>query len=209
MWEAIGQAIQVFVEKHLIPTVISIVISIASFLVLPANYWMIVRIGKVPFALLVAGISFLILQFMLFCFRKIRTWHSNKASDSYDNQSNARLVKEKLEELWSTVDAFGPDDRKTLKEFLASGNVPIEKSSGTRYFGNSLFNSSWVISTEEYGEDKPVVQISEHLKGKAIPVNPNIFEGRRTIVVKYKLRDDIYGALKYSMDNYGKISHFE
>ena len=68
MWEAIGLAIKTFVEKHLIPTVISVVISIASFLVLPADYWMITRIGKVPFALLVAGIEIIAVQLVVFCF---------------------------------------------------------------------------------------------------------------------------------------------
>ena len=64
MWEAIGQAIKTFVEKHLIPTVISVIIAISSFLILPTDFWMIERIGKVPFALLVAGIAFLIIQLL-------------------------------------------------------------------------------------------------------------------------------------------------
>ena len=46
MWEAIGQAIKTFVEKHLIPTVISVVIAISSFLILPTDFLMIERIGK-------------------------------------------------------------------------------------------------------------------------------------------------------------------
>lgn len=154
MWEAIGQAISVFVEKHLIPTVISVVVAIASFLVLPADYWMIARIGKVPFALLVAGISFLIIQFSKFCFYKICNLIPNIVADSYSNESRAQMNKEKLEELWTAVDSFSPDDRQVLKGFISSGNAPIEKSSGSRYFGKSLFNSDWVVSTEEYGEKK-------------------------------------------------------
>ena len=68
MWEAIGQAIKTFVEKHLIPTVISVVVAISSFLILPSDYWMIERVGKVPFALLIAGISFLTIQLLIFFF---------------------------------------------------------------------------------------------------------------------------------------------
>ncbi len=209
MWEAIGQAIKVFVEKHLIPTVISVVVAIISFLVLPTDFWMITKIGKVPFALLVAGIVFLLIQFIIYCCNKIAKWLSNRKSSKYYGQNAIEDERKTLDELWSAIDAFNPDDKKTIKEFLQSNNAPIEKSSGARYFGNSLFNSNWVVSTEEYGEEKTVIHIPKELKGKAIPVNPSIFDGGREIIVKYKLRDEIFNALKYSMDKYGKISHFE
>lgn len=93
MWEAIGQAIKTFVEKHLIPTVISVVIAISSFLILPTDFWMIERIGKVPFALLVAGIAFLIIQLLIFFFRKIRGWISNKSAEEYRFQNDVKLEK--------------------------------------------------------------------------------------------------------------------
>ncbi len=105
------------------------------------------------------------------------------------------------------MDSFGPDDRKLLKEFLDSNNTPIERSSGTRYFGKSLLTSNWVVSTEEYGEEEQTVILSDHLKGKAIPVG-SLGIGK-PLVVKYKLRDEIFTALKYSKEKYGKISHFE
>ena len=208
MWEAIGQAIKTFVEKHLIPTVISVVLAISSFLILPPNFWMIERVGKVPFALLVAGVSFLIIQLLIFFFLKIRGWNSNKSAEQYRFQSDVKLEKEALEKLWAIVDAFNQDDRKVLREFLESQNAPIERSSGTHYYGNSLFNSDWLVSTEEYRETEPVPFNPPKTKGA---VTFNVFDtySTRTVVKKYKLREDIYNILKYSMDKYGKISHFE
>ena len=208
MWEAIGQAIKTFVEKHLIPTVISVVIAISSFLILPTDFWMIERIGKVPFALLVAGIAFLIIQLLIFFFRKIRGWISNKSDEEYRFQNDVKLEKEVLEKLWSSVDAFNQDDRKVLHEFLESQNAPIERSSGIHYCGNSLFNSDWLVSTEEYRETEPVSFNPPKKKGV---VTLNVFDtySTRTVVKKYKLREDIYNVLRYSMDKYGKISHFE
>ena len=111
-----------------------------------------------------------------------------------------------MENLWSDVDKFRPDDRALLKEFLENDNTPIKRSSGSRYFGNSLLTSEWVVSTEEYGEEEPVI-ISKHLKEKAMPLFP--MGTGRAIIVKYKLRDDIFSILKYSKEKYGKISHFE
>ena len=94
MWEALGQAIKTFVEKHLIPTVISVVVAISSFLILPSDFWMIERVGKLPFALLVAGVAFLIIQLIIFFFLKIRRWNSNKAAEKYRFQSDVKLEKE-------------------------------------------------------------------------------------------------------------------
>ena len=208
MWEALGQAIKTFVEKHLIPTVISAVLAISSFLILPSDFWMIERVGKLPFALLVAGVAFLIIQLIIFFFLKIRRWNSNKAAEEYRFQSDVKLEKEVLERLWSSVDAFNQDDRKVLREFLESQNAPIERSSGTHYYGNSLFNSDWLVSTEEYRETEPISFNPPKTKGV---VTFNVFDTytTRTVVTKYKLREDIYNALRHSMDKYGKISHFE
>lgn len=208
MWEAIGQAIKTFVEKHLIPTVISVVVAISSFLILPLDYWMIERVGKVPFALLIAGISFLTIQLLIFFFRKIRGWISNKSAEEYRFQNDVEIEKAALEKLWSSVDAFSQDDRKVLRAFLESQNAPIERSSGIHYCGDSLFNSDWLVSTEEYRETEPVSFNPPKNKGV---VTFNVFDtySTRTVVKKYKLREDIYNILKYSMDKYGKISHFE
>ena len=209
MWEAIGQAIKTFVEKHLIPTVISVVVAITSFLILPSDYWMIERVGKVPFALLVAGITFLVIQLLIFFFRKICGWISNKSAEEYRFQNNIKLEKEALEKLWSSVDAFNQDERKILRNFIESENAPIERSSGIHHYGNSLFNSDWLVSTEEYREAEPVsFKLPEH-KGTLVFKNSFDTGNTRTVVKIYKLREDIYGVLKYSMDKYGKISHFE
>ena len=44
MWNAVGESLKVFLEKHLIPTVISVVAAIVVFLVLPADNWIIEKL---------------------------------------------------------------------------------------------------------------------------------------------------------------------
>lgn len=208
MWEAIGQAIKIFVEKHLIPTVLSVVVAILSFLVLEPDFWMIERIGKVPFALLVAGITFLIIQLLIFCFHKVRDWIYNKFAKKYRFQDDVKLENEILEKFWSRVDSFNQDERKILRNFIESENAPIERSSGIHYYGESLFNSDWLVSTEEYREAEPISFTPPKKKG-VMTFNVLDTYGTRTIIKKYKLREDIYKILQYSMYKYGKISHFE
>lgn len=207
MWNAIVEFCKVFAEKHLIPSVISIVGAIISLIFIPWDYWIIVKIGKFLFFILVAGVVFLVVKFMFFCWQKIMSFKNGNDLKQYYNQNAIKSEKKNIEELWTAVDKFNPDDRKLLQEFLESSNAPITRSSGNRYFGNSLLASNWVVSTEEYGEEEQPIILSEKLKGKAIPIGA--MGAGRAIVVKYKLHDDIYSALKYSKEKYGKISHFE
>lgn len=207
MWNAIVEFCKVFAEKHLIPSVISIVGAIVALVFIPSDYWIIVKIGKFLFFILVAGIAFLVVKFLTFCWQKIMSLKNGNDLKQYYNQNAIKSEKKNIEELWTAVDKFAPDDRKLLQEFLESDNAPITRSSGTRYFGHSLLASNWVVSTEEYGEEEQPIILSEKLKGKAIPIGA--MSPGRAIVVKYKLNDDIYSILKYSKEKYGKISHFE
>lgn len=208
--EHFAEILKIFLEKYFIPTVMAILVAIVVMLYLPGDYWMIEKIGRFLFFILVVGLAFLAIIFIIFCYQKICAKSDDNEARKYRNKVNDAEEKKAMDVLWSAVDRFSPDDRKLIKEFLVSGNKAIERSSGTRYFGNSLLNSDWVVHTEEYGEEeKYEVILSDKLKGKAIPVNPGFFENARPIIVKYKLCDDIYASLKYSMDNYGKISHFD
>lgn len=207
MWNAIVEFCKVFAEKHLIPSVLSIVGAIIALIFIPSDYWMIVKVGKFLFFALVAGIVFLAVNFLVFCWHKVVSYKNDNYLKQYYNQNATKSAKENIEELWTAVDKFNPDDRNLLRDFLESDNAPITRSSGNRYFGNSLLASDWVVSTEEYGEEEQPIILSEKLKGKAVPTGA-IGPGR-AIVVKYKLNDDIFSILKYSKEKYGKISHFE
>lgn len=126
-----------------------------------------------------------------------------------NNKYKIENEKQVIEALWKNVESLSADDRELLIEFIENGNNPIERSSGIRYSFDSLLNSKWVVSIEEYKEDEKLeFVLSEKSKGKSIAVNPAVFYGGKTTVKKYKLNDEIYKLLKYSMDKYGKITHF-
>ena len=207
MWGAITEFCKVFAEKHLIPSVISVVGAITVLLFMPADYWMITKLGKMLFFFLVSGVFFLAVQFVLFCFRTYRQHRERVADNQYQIHSASQNEKIGMEELWSAVDSFDPDDRELIRGFLESNNTPIQRPSGTRYFGKSLLASNWVISTEEYIDDPQPTIISERLKSKGITAE--IIGTPKTLVKKYKLCNEIFMALKYSKEKYGKISHFE
>ena len=147
MWSAIVEFCKVFAEKHLIPSVISIVGAIVSLIFIPSDYWIIVKIGKFLFFILVAGVVFLVVKFLVFCWHKFVSYKSDNDLKQYYSQNATKSEKKNIEELWTAVDKFNPDDRKLLHEFLESDNTPITRSSENRYFGHSLLESNWVVST--------------------------------------------------------------
>lgn len=205
MWSAITEFCKVFAEKYFIPAILSITGALVVLLFLPDDYWMLVKLGRNWLAVLLCGILFLAIIFVIFICKKIVSAQKKHKSQKYYRSQDERRENENMDALWSSVDSLMPDDRQMIKDFLKNNNSPLVKSAGERYFGNRLLNSEWVVSTEEFGEDQPVV-LSERLKGKGIPVD---MTQCRTIVKKYKLRDDIFAILKYSQEKYGKISHFE
>ena len=64
MWEALGNSIKAFIEKDLVPSIISLAAGIITVLILPEDNWMVEKVGTVwigvlAFALGPQGSAFL------------------------------------------------------------------------------------------------------------------------------------------------------
>ncbi len=189
--------IKMLIERYGLKSLIAFVFSIFTVTVIPKTW-----IEKLPFddtsIYWAIGVSFaiwlIILHYIILIFRKI----NNKISYSiYKEKFNKENNKEALEVLWTTIDELLENDRKDIINFLNTNNEPISKGG---IINSRLYNSNLVIKTEKripideefivYGTDEKVkmTRYDTHL---------------------YKLQDTIYKALKYSLDEYGRISHFE
>ena len=58
--EAFSEAIKVFAEKHLVPSIISLVSGAGIYLITPDDCWVIEKITKLGYWLLVSGCVFII-----------------------------------------------------------------------------------------------------------------------------------------------------
>lgn len=185
------------IEKYGLKSLIAFVLSIFTVTVIPKAW-----IEKLPFndtsIYWAIGVSFAIWLIILHCiiviFRKIK----NKISYSiYKEKSNKENNKEALEVLWTTIDELSENDRKDIMNFLNTNNEPISKGG---IINSRLYNSSLVIKTEKrIPIDEEVVVYGKDEKVKMTRYDTHL----------YKLQDSIYRALKYSLDEYGRISHFE
>ena len=200
MWEAIGNFFKTFAEKHLIPSVISLAAGFIAVLALPEDSWMIAKISKVGVGILAFALCFLMVELIILVTKRIIKKASEKKSEKkYQEQKE----KETIEELWSNVDDLSPGDRALLHKFIETNNEPIENESSMWFSPGSLLVSNWVVSTfVPYHFENEETEIT---KENGIPVSHFMNQGKK----KYKLKDDIFKLLKYSMEKYGKISNFE
>jgi len=179
---AFSEAIKVFAEKHLIPTVISLVLGGIAYLVTPEDFWMLKKLSNVYYFLLISGCIFLFVQFLIWLQEHRYMKKQSKRIRDAENENAKILYKENLEVLWDMVDEFLPEDREYLKQFVKSENKPIVIRGNRLYAFGRLLNSENVHKQEGYDEKGSYTQY--------------ILEGR------------FYNALKTSYQLYGKISRF-
>lgn len=182
MWEAIAALIKSFNEKYLIPFVISVVVAIAAILLLPSDYWMIEKIGKFAFGVAVAGTTFLVVVLFCYVFSQIKKKTNDASERRYIEEQNQKQNEMDIRELWVMMDQFHPEEREVIRELIASGNQPIPRTA--YYSSDSIYNSGLMDSATTLDEQNHYSRV-------------------------YKLKEEYYQFLKYSMDKYHKISNFD
>ncbi len=178
--EKISEIFKIFLEKHFMPTVISLVISAIIYAFTPEEFWLIERFSKSGYYCFCVGALFILIQSLM--------WISNSNKKKKESQEIDKFYKRKamqinLEGLWDFVDSLCRDDINYLKTFLKNNNSPIVVKGNLYFCGNRLFTSAYVKKQEGFDN-----------------------EGR---YVKYILTSDFYEFLKFSAEEYGKIGHFE
>lgn len=177
-------------EKHLIPTVVSIAVTLFVFFLTPDTSPILIKLGEVLYIVFVFCLTFIAIQLMIFIVRRLARAVERVQDNSVVEEKNKQI----LEKLWSIVDRFNPYDFNCLMEFITNNNSPIEKTG--EFFGEGLFNSNFVYSTSVKKAEKSSTVYSNEFPSSSMFIS----ETRQ-----YKLKDDIYNALKYSYEKYGRI----
>ena len=183
MWEAIGQAIKVFIEKYMIPTVLSVVIAIGSILLLPSDNECIIKIGKLPFGIFVAGLTFLVCMFSVWLFHRVMFIKNRCREKQIIDERREREELKSFKKVWERVDSLSPSERRVICKFLENGNKPIVVEGMSPCFDY------------EFMELLNTMQVSDGNDGR--------------IKYAYKLDDEIYRDLLFSKEKYGRISNFD
>lgn len=179
MSEKLIESLNIFLEKHLIPTVISIVSAIATLLFLPSKFWMIQKIGKYLFFFLVAGVVFLIVQLVIALAKGIgQLRYKSYINTEYHKHKNSEAL-ENLDAWLSYVDGLPPEDRQLIVKFIQTGNQPIVERGYRMYNPDSIHSSEYILKTQNADGSKLI-----------------------------KLNDRFYQLMKAIYEDRGSISHF-
>lgn len=182
--EALGSALKVFAEKHLIPTVLSLLVGAIIYSTTPTNFWFLIKLTKFGYWLFASGFVFIIIQLLLWLKNGIGSVRYHNYLRRSNNEYDKKEEQQALNQLWQFVDGFDQEDRDYLKKFVESKNIPI-KIRGYRYYSYGKLFASDNIVNKQSGYDET---------------------GSYTM---YKLKDNFYQFLKYSYETYGKISNFD
>lgn len=183
MWESLGGAIKVFFEKHLIPTILSLVLGTIVLLVTPKDFWILVELTKTWFWFFVCGCIFLIIRFVIWVHNKCQDWRYSSYLKTQNEMYQKREDEEYIRKLWDYIEALNTEDREYLKYFLKNNNQPMIIKGRIHYSYGRLFVSEHVRKQEGWDENG--------------------------FYTKYVLEESFYNVLVYSAQKYGKISRFE
>ncbi len=182
--EALGSALKVFAEKHLIPTVLSLLVGSIIYSTTPTDFWFLIKLTKFGFWLFASGCVFIIIQLLLCLKNRIGSARYHNYLRRSNNEYNKRETQQALNQLWQFIDGFDQEDRDYLKKFVENKNKPI-KIRGFRHYSYCKLFASDNIVNKQSGYDEM---------------------GSYTM---YKLKEDFYQLLNYSYETYGKISNFD
>lgn len=177
------EIVKIILEKYVVDTIISFVISSIVFLITPTDYWILQKMQTTWYLMFIAGCVFIIIQLI----KKIKDYFDTR-SDYKDINKHIQNeeeveIKRELGILWNKIDEFPQEDRELIKHFVLNGNSPYIVNGRVFYPIGRLLNSEYIHSQEycEMGEIK----------------------------TQYKLNENMYQILLYSKNKYGRISNFE
>ena len=177
------EIIKIFIEKHLIPTLLSFIFSCLLYVNTLDNVFLKMEIGKTVYGVFLFCSCFVIIKLILYISNKVNSYINSLQYQKYLNKEMEDRNKKALEELWSFIDKLDNEDFELLKIFLNNDNQPIYNK-GNRYYNYfKLIDSNVVLKTQT---DNPTLGCE-----------------------KLRLKDDFFEALKYSQERYGRISHFK
>lgn len=182
--EFLGSALKVFAERHLIPTVLSLLVGTIIFSTTPVDFWLLTKLTKFGYWLFLSGCVFIIIQLLLWLKSKISEVRYHNYLKISNNEHSKKEAQQALNELWQFVDGLDQEDRNYLNKFVENNNKPIKIRGCRHYSYGKLFTSENLINKQN-GYDET---------------------GSYTM---YKLKDNFYQFLKYSYETYGKISNFD
>ena len=94
---------KVFLEKHLIPTVIGVIVALGTYAIVPKNTALVVNLGKTCFLVFIWAIVFIALQFIIFLYNTHKKTRLKRENDIFYNEQKKIEFERQLKQLWRGI----------------------------------------------------------------------------------------------------------
>lgn len=207
--DKIADVIRIFIEKHLIPSVISITVAIIALLLMPEDNWIIVKIGKMLVFILAFCITFLIIQILILLINAIKNIIRKRNELYHRKKLNKAEKKEAIDQINEFVDQLTPDDKKILITFIRNGNKTLIALDRVRSdsFNVLLYNTK-IMNIASYYNDIPVIDTTRYWMTSDLEQMLN--QGMRPIgeFKQYRIKDNVFHDLELVYKTTGKLGNF-
>lgn len=192
--------IKVFIEKHLIPTISSVVLTVLTILLFPSLSAIQNKTGQVLFWFFVFCCWFLVIHFAIWFVKRIK-------SKLWLAEQNEKRIKEAIENINSFYDQLSKDEKAIILTFVQNKNLPLRVRQ-VETFDGILSNKMKIFSISSSLSDAK----SKEGEYWHLPAFQMLLSMGRTFEYDnfyfYKLKDDAYHDLKLAFDQQGKLGNF-
>ena len=196
MVEKIVDIVKEFIEKHFLPSLLSVVLTALIYYKTPYDLDVIVKLGKNLYLFSLFCLILFIIEIFIYICKKI----INRLNMTIEqNKYNRELEEQNIEYIHNVLDSLTPEELELIDYIVSQDNRPIIAYSmiqGTIYM-DSLFDSRQYRITEKSITDVDPYNISNKKTYK-----------KGQYVIQFKLKEDIYQLLSKIKKKTGKISRF-
>lgn len=203
--EKLGEVLKIFIEKHLMPSVISIAGSIITLLFISDSSWILLKIGKILFLCLAFCIYFIIVQLIT----KLYITFTTKL---YRTNSREKQNKEELEDLIDYINGFVdgliPQEKEILNGFIKNENKALIAYERISLGYSGLLDNTKIINASTYPGDLNSIDWSRYWVTSEL--EESIHSGFYPIgnFKQYRIKDDYFSDFKLVYENRGKLGNF-
>lgn len=206
--EKLAEVLKIFIEKHLMPSVISIAGSIITLLFISDSSWILLKIGKILFLCLAFCIYFIIIQIFHNVVKYVKNVQKSTSYRRYKNEQISVEINEIIDKTNEFIDNLLPEDKDILLTFMRNGNkILIAGERIGPLYGRLLENTNIMNISIYRGNiksfDKNIYWITDDLKQSLnagmLPVG---------LINQYKIKDNVYQELKKIYNIKGKLGNF-
>lgn len=204
-----ADVIKLFIEKHLIPTVISITGAIITLLIVPEDNWVIVKIGRLSVGILAFCVCFLVIQLMIKIVKGIKKGISNVNEVNYRLKQNELKNQEAINQLNEFVDQLTPEDKNILITFIKNGNKILITYDRMGFGGfNSLLDNSNIMNIAIYNGDISDIDTTRYWITSDL--EQTLSQGMKLVggFKQYKIKDSYFHDFELVYKTTGKLGNF-